>query len=126
MALTTAGATLIAQCLMDDSPTFLTNANAHLGVGDSNTAFNVAQTDLQAATNKVRKPMEASYPQRSANATTYRSVFGTSDANFTWNEWGVFNASSGGTMAGRKVESLGAKTNAASWQLTAVITLTAS
>lgn len=126
MAITNAGAVLAAQALMNDSATFLNNSNAHLGVGDSNTAFNAAQTDLQAATNKIRKAMEASYPTRSSGALTFRSLFGTSEANFAWQEWGTFNASSSGTMFQRKVESLGTKTNTQSWQLTATLTLAAA
>ncbi len=126
MAITNTGAILAAQALMNDSATFLNSSNSHLGVGDSNTAFSAAQTDLQAASNKLRKAMEASYPPRSAGALTFRSLFGTSDANFAWQEWGVFNASSSGTMFSRKVESLGTKTSAQSWQLTATVTLAAA
>jgi hypothetical protein len=126
MALTTAGATFLMQALIDDSPTFYTNANAYLGVGDSSTAFAIGQTDLQAASNKLRKGMEATYPTRSSNAVTFRSLFGTSEANFAWNEWAVFNASSSGTMFSRKVESLGTKTSAAAWQFTVTLTGTAS
>lgn len=126
MAITNTGAILAAQCLMNDSATFLNNSNAHTGVGDSNTAFAAAQTDLQAATNKLRKAMEASYPTRSSGALTFRSLFGTSEANFAWQEWAVFNASSSGTMFSRKVESLGTKTNTQSWQLTATITVAAA
>ena len=126
MALTNAGAVLVATCLMNDSATFMNASNAHLGVGDSSTAFSAAHTDLQAASNKLRKAMEASYPTRSAGALTLRSLYGTSEANFAWNEWGSFNASSGGTMVTRKVESLGTKTSAQSWQLTATITFAAA
>lgn len=126
MAITNAGAILAAQCLMNDSATFLNSSNAYLGVGDSSTAFAAAQTDLQAATNKVRKAMESGYPTRSSGALTLRSLFGTADANFAWAEWGSFNASVGGTMFTRKVESLGTKTNTQSWQLTATITLAAA
>jgi hypothetical protein len=126
MAITNAGAVLAAQCLMNDSATFLNSSNAHLGVGDSSTAFAAAQTDLQAASNKLRKGMESGYPTRSSGALTLRSLFGTSEANHAWNEWGSFNASSGGTMFTRKVESLGTKTNTQSWQLTATITLAAA
>jgi len=125
MALTTAGATAIAKSLMNDSPTFFSNANAYIGVGDSSTAFSAAQTDLVAATNKVRKAQEATYPQRSSNALTYRSLFGTADANFAWAEWGVFNGSSGNEMLSRKVEALGTKTSAASWQFTVTLTISA-
>ncbi|MCC6381816.1 MAG: hypothetical protein IT304_04865 [Dehalococcoidia bacterium] len=93
-------------------------ANAHLGVGDSSAAFDPAQTDLQAASNKLRKPMDATYPSRSANVVTYRATFGTSEANFAWNEIGVFNALSGAQMLSRLVSALGTKTSSASWQLT--------
>lgn len=68
--------------------------------------------------------MEATYPQRSANVITARSLFGLADANFPWNEWGFFNASSGGTMMNRKVESLGTKPASQSWQFTVTLTLT--
>lgn len=126
MAITNTGAILAAQCLMNDSATFLNSSNAHLGVGDSTTAFAAAQTDLQAATNKLRKAMESGYPTRSSGALTFRSLFGTSEANFAWQEWAVFNASSSGTMFSRKVESLGTKTNTQSWQLTATVTIAAA
>jgi hypothetical protein len=128
MALTNAGAVSIAACWTNDSATalFFNSTNAHLGVGDSSTAFAASQTDLQAASNKVRKAMEASYPTRASGAVTARSLFGTSEANFAWNEWGSFSASTSGTMYTRKVESLGTKTSAQSWQLTATITLAAA
>lgn len=126
MAITNAGAILAATCLMNDSATFLNSSNAHLGVGDSSTAFSAAHTDLQAASNKLRKAMEATYPTRSSGALTLRALYGTGDANFAWNEWGSFNASVGGTMFTRKVESLGTKANTQSWQLTATITLAAA
>lgn len=126
MAITNAGAVLAAQALINDSATFLNNANAYLGVGDSTTAFSAAHTDLQAATNKLRKAMDATYPQRSSNVLTFRSTFGTSDANYAWQEWAVFNASSSGTMFSRKVESLGTKTSAQTWILTATVTVAAA
>ncbi len=123
MAITNAGAVLAAQCLMNDSATFLNSSNAHLGVGDSNTAFAAGQTDLQAASNKLRKAMESGYPTRSSGALTFRSLYGTSEANFAWNEWGTFNASTSGTMFTRKVESLGTKTSASTWTLTLTLSL---
>jgi hypothetical protein len=126
MALTNTGAILLAQSVMNDSATFLNNTNSHLGVGDSNTAFSASQTDLLAATNKLRKSMEASYPQRSSGALTFRSLFSTAQANFAWAEWAVFNASTSGTMFSRKVEALGTKTSAQSWQLTVTLTVAAA
>ena len=100
------------------------NANSYIGVGDSTTAFAVGQTDLQAATNKLRKAMDATYPQGGSNVITWRSTFATADANYAWQEWGVFNASSAGTMLNRKVESLGTKTSAQTWQFTVTLTFT--
>ena len=126
MAITNAGAVLVAQALINDSPTFLNNANAFLGVGDSTTAFSAAHTDLQAVTNRLRKGMDATFPTRSSNVITARSTFTTSEANFAWQEWGWFNAASSGTMVSRRVESLGTKTSAQTWQLTATLTVQAA
>lgn len=123
--LTNAGRDLIAADIIGEAVTEFNNANAHIGVGDSTTAFAVTQTDLQAATNKLRKAMDATYPTRSGNVLTFRSTFGTADANFAWQEWAVFNAASAGTMLNRKVESLGTKASTQSWQITVTNTVTA-
>lgn len=123
MGMTNAFRDFIAQDVIGESVTEFNNAAAHLGVGDSTAAFAAAQTDLQAATNKLRKAMQATYPTRAANVLTFRSLFATGDANFAWAEWGVFNAAAAGTMMSRKVEALGTKTSAQSWQLTVDITI---
>lgn len=122
MGLTTAFRDFAASLHVGAGGTAFNNANAYIGVGDSTTAFSAAQTDLQAASNKLRKAMDATFPTLAANVQTFRSTFSTSEANFAWQEWGVFNASSGGTMMNRKVESLGTKTSAQSWQITVTIT----
>lgn len=127
MSLTTAGRNFITQAIINDSPTFFNNSNAYLAVGDSTTAFAVGQTDLQATTNKIRKAMDATYPTRSANQLTFKATYGTSEANFAWNEWGIFNASTGGVMLNRKVESLGTKVaGTATWVFTVTLTINAS
>ncbi len=124
MPLTTAGRNIIAALLINSgSPTDYRAANAYLGVGDSTTAFSAAHTDLQASSNKDRQAMESSYPTLSTNVITARSLWGTSEANFAWEEHALFNASSSGTMLYRKAEALGTKTSAASWQLTVDITV---
>jgi len=115
---------MIADALLGGSSyTKFNAANAHIGVGDSSAVFVSAQTDLQAATNKLRKPMDATYPQRSANVITWRATFGTAEANFAWNERGIFNAVAGSQMLSRKVVALGTKTSSASWQLTCTDTV---
>lgn len=122
MPLTNAGRDFIAQAIINDSsPTFFTNANAHIGVGNGTTAFAAAQTDLIGA-QKTRKAMDATYPQRSNNVITFKATFGSGDANHDWTEWGIFNASSANVMLSRKVENLGTKASG-TWTLTATVTI---
>lgn len=128
MPLTNAARDHITKALIGSAGlTTFANANAYLGVGDSATAFAVAQTDLQAATNKLRKAMDATFPTdppSPSNRLTFRSTFATTDANWVWAEWGVFNSSTTGTMLNRVVQALGTKTSAAAWQLTVTLDLT--
>lgn len=124
MPITDAGRNHLVQAGIGAAVTAFNNANSYIGVGDSTTAFAVGQTDLQAATNKLRKAMDATYPSGGSNVITFRSTFATGDANWAWQEWGVFNASSAGTMLNRKVESLGTKTNTQTWQFTVTLTFT--
>lgn len=126
MAITTAGVTAMLKKILGEAQTIFDNANAYIGSGDSTTAFAIGQTDLQAATNKLRKAMDSTYPQRTGLAVDFRATFATSDANYAWQEWGIFNNSSAGDMLTRKVESLGTKTSAQSWQFTATITFAAA
>jgi hypothetical protein len=120
--LVNAGIALMLDKLIGDAGAVFSNANAHLGVGDSNTAAAAGQTDLQASTNKVRSAMEGGYPARTNQTMAFRASFGDSIANFAWREWGIFNAASAGTMLNRKVEDLGTKTGG-TWTLTGSITI---
>jgi hypothetical protein len=124
MPITDAGRNHMVQATVGAAVTAFNNANSYIGVGDSSTAFSAAQTDLVAAANKLRKAMDATYPSGGTNVLTFRSTFATSDANWAWNEWGIFNASSAGTMLSRKVESLGTKTSSQTWQFTVTLTVT--
>ena len=125
------GASILWEALVGAAPTYFNNANAYIGVGGSTNSTNAeaaTQTDLQGAST-TRKAMDTSYPTHSdgttsGNATVvFRSVFGTSDANHAWSEWGVFNASAAGRMLNRKVQDLGVKTSAASWTFTVSLSL---
>lgn len=128
MPLVDAGRNHMVQASIGAAVTPFNNANAYIGVGDSNTAHAVGQTDLQASTNKMRKGMDATYPTGSTNVITFRSTFGTSEANWAWNEWGIFNSQSNGsgTMLNRKVESLGTKSSTQTWQFTTTLTFTSA
>jgi hypothetical protein len=120
--LVTAGITVLLNLLTGGGGTVFSNANARLGVGDSSTAPAVGQTDLQAATNKLRKGMNASYPIISAPSIDFQATFGSSEANFAWAEVGTFNSASGATMLNRVVQALGTKSSGATWTLTETIT----
>lgn len=121
--LMTNGANILWTALTGGAYTAYSNANAYIGVGDSSTAESAGQTDLQAASNKLRKAMDATYPTITGNQVIFRATFLTGDANFAWNEWGVFNASSSGTMLNRKVASIGTKASGSTWVLTVQLTL---
>lgn len=106
------------------SETAFNNANARLGVGDSTTAEAASQTDLQASTNKLYKAMDASYPTYgTSQKITFRSTFGSSEANYAWQEFSVDNGSTPLKNLNRKVSAQGTKTSGQTWQLTLDITL---
>lgn len=121
--LVNAGINLLEDLLIGAGGTVYSNANAYIGVGDSTTAAAATQTDLQAASNKVRQAMDTGYPTRASQVLTFRATFGTSQANFSIQECAVFNASTAGTMLNRKVADLGTKTSASTLQLTITITI---
>ena len=105
----------------DETVTLFTNENAEIGVGDDNTAHSSAHTQLQAEVNAgdfLYKGMVAGYPQLdpdgdgSDNLVQFQATFGTDEANFTWEEWGV---RAGGVLFNRAVETVGTKTSNEQW-----------
>lgn len=131
MALVNSGRDYIAAAIIGNDTgtagqalTTFNNANAALGVGNGTTAFAVGQTDLQGAS-KTRKAMLATFPSLAANVITFKSTFGTADANYAWEEVGVFNSATlaTGSMLSRNVATLMTKTSAVSVDLTHTLTL---
>jgi ssRNA-specific RNase YbeY (16S rRNA maturation enzyme) len=105
------------------APTKWDNSNARLGVGDSNTAEAAAQTGLQATTNKTYKAMDETWPQRSNQTAEWRATFGSSEANFSWQEYTVVNAADDtGKNLNRKVSDKGTKSSGETWTLSLQIT----
>ena len=99
------------------------NAAAYLGVGDSNAAEDADHTGLQAATNKLWKAMDATYPQRTNQTCDWRATFGSADANYAWEEYTVVNAADDmGKNLNRKIASKGTKASGESWTLSLQIT----
>lgn len=104
---------------------YYNTANAAIGVGDSNTAAAATQTALL-GTNQLRKGQNAGYPEHTAGVAStnktirFRSTFDTTEANFSWQEAGVFNSitTGSGRMLNRRVTDMGIKTSASSFQIT--------
>lgn len=123
-ALVNSGINQLWTILCSSGGTKFDNTNAYLGVGDSSAAENATYTDLQAATNKLRKAMNGGYPTYgSSQQAIWQSDFGSGDQNYAWEEFAVFNASAAGTMLNRKVSAQGTKTTGQTWRLTLTITL---
>lgn len=105
-------------------------ADAAIGVGDSALDSDPSQTDLQGGL-LARKAMDTGYPQHTdgvgpaAAIIIFRATFGTTDANFEWNEWGIFSTSlvGQGRMLNRRVYPAGTKTSRGIWVVTASVVL---
>jgi hypothetical protein len=118
------GLTEVWKLVTAQGGTAFSNANANLGVGDSNTAPAVGQTDLQAATNKLRKAMNGGFPNAPVNGLEqWQSDFTGAEANFSWQEFAVFNAAAAGVMMDRATSNQGTKTSGQTWRLTFSFTL---
>ena len=115
----------LAQAMIGDPYTALSNANAKVGIGDSSTAAAKGQTDLQAGSNKTYLGMDATFPQRTDATLTFKVTAGTTDANYVWNEFLICDGSPG-TAWIRFVQQVNggtAKTSSQTWvlQITVVV-----
>jgi len=98
------------------------NANARLGVGDSNAAADASQTGLQ-GTNKTFVGMDAGYPQRSGQTAIWQATFGSDVGNHSWQEFTVVNgADDSATNLNRTVADKGTKSSGETWTLQLKIT----
>lgn len=106
----------------NSSATF-TNAEAQIGIGDSSTAAAAGQTDLQAASNKTWKAMDATFPTSgTSQQAVFKSTFLTSDANYVWAEFAV-RRSTGTLLLNRGVSAMGTKTSAGQWVATVTLSI---
>jgi hypothetical protein len=131
------GVSVLWQCLIGKGTataggalTFFNEANAAIGAGDGTALEDPTHTNLQGLS-RLRKGQDVGYPQHTdgtadANKTiTFRSTFGTAEANYDWNEIAAFNSVTDGSgrMLNRKVQAIGAKTSAVSRVVTATISI---
>lgn len=129
MALTNNGRNYMAGAVVANPSTLFDASNAYIGVGGgagASDVFDAAENDLQGAS-KLRKIVDSA-PGIATNVLTFVATFGTSEANYEWEEWGIFNHTSAGDMLNRVVEAptLGTKTSAQSWEITCTLTVNAA
>ena len=119
----TTGINEIWKLATGQSANTFSNAQATIGIGDSATAANAAQSDLQAATNKFYRAMDATYPTVPASgAIQFRSTFGLTEANYVWNEFVVKQATSF-ICFDRGVSAMGTKANGTIWVATVTLSI---
>jgi hypothetical protein len=104
-----------------------THTNSTIGVGDSTTPASSDQLDLQASSNKKYNAMDLTYPlfsDTTPNVLKFQSSFGSTEANFAWQEWVIKNTAWLQTVLNRRVVSLGTKTAGPTWTLNVTLTIT--
>jgi len=98
------------------------NANARLGVGDSNIAEDALQTGLQ-GTNKTFVGMDSGYPQRSGQTAIWQATFDGTTGNHSWQEFTVVNGADDTAInLNRKVADKGTKASGETWTLQLQVT----
>lgn len=132
--LTTAGLNRLTSLLIGAGGQALTATALRLGVGDGAGTAAVGDTDLSASAGSTHRQfyvMDSTYPTQSNGVVTAKSTFGSSDANFVWNEWGLDvgtpTVSNGTTVNAllfnhKTSAALGTKTTG-SWALTVTCTI---
>ena len=109
------GATAILQ-LLTGAPGVnpYNNANAQICVSNNNSTPSPSQTDL-GGTQLACLPMNSGYPTVSGNTATFQATASTSQANFCWYTWGLFN---GVTYLNAVQVNMGTKTDVETWTIT--------
>jgi len=115
------GANRLWNLICGKTGTEYSNANARIGVGDSNTAESPTQTGLLGA-NQLYKGMDATYPTYGTNRqAVFRATFTETEANFHWQEWTVDNGAVALENINRKVVDLGTKPSTEIWRFTVTL-----
>ena len=129
--ITNAGWTRLLNLLIGTGSTQAADAtHTRIGVGDSNTAEAYTDTALTAATNKLYKLVSGAGTV-GTRTLSFAATFGTSDANWAWNEFGI---DIGATADSTTVAAVflnhkagiaqGTKASGQTWTATATLTFT--
>lgn len=93
-----------------------------IGVGNSSTAAESTQTDLQGAS-KDWHAMEATFPSIAGSVVTFQGQFGDTHAEWNWLECAVRQAGNATTLLNRVVADKGTKAAGEVWSAKLQITL---
>lgn len=131
--ITNAGWTRLMNLLTNQGGTQALTATAvRLGVGDSNTTETYTDTALNATTNKLYQPVSGA-GSLGTRTLAFSATFGTADANWAWNEFGL-DVGTPTVTASTTVNALffnhkagiaqGTKASGQTWTATATLTFT--
>lgn len=126
---TDAGWNLLMKNVAGTAGTLFSATVGRIGAGDSSTAAAYTDTALNAATNKLYKLISAA-PTVGATHTAglvFAATFGSTQANFAWNEFGTDQGTADGTTVtavffNHGVASNGTKVSGQTWAATETIT----
>ena len=106
-----------------ETNTSLTLENLYDDTGGAGAASEISPTETDlAGGSKTYKGMEATFPTSTTQKATFKSSFGSSDANHVWNEW-VVKQSTSTKCINRKVSAMGTKASGSTWTLEVTVTL---
>lgn len=100
----------------------LSPSNVVLYVGDGAGAFDVNQNAL-IGNNTYAKVLDAGFPSVDAPSITFKTTFNTNEANFAWNEWGVYNNDEK-VLLNRVAQTNGTKLSNQTWVLEVTLEFT--
>lgn len=131
--LTTAGIVRMFNLLTGQGSTqAFDSTHTRIGVGDGGGSVpteNAADTDLTAASGSTHRLFNrvSGSGSISTNVLSFSATFGGSDANFTWNEWGIDQGTTQSTtvaapLLNHKGVLMGSKVSGSTWTIQITIT----
>lgn len=129
--LTTAGLGRIATLINAGTGNLIASTTARVGAGNGVTAAAIGDTDLSASAGSSNRWFQTCTVTVPSNVWTFVAVFGSTDGNFAWAEWGIdvgtatvsSSATVSAVLLNRKVASNGTKASGQTWTATATITI---
>lgn len=126
---TDAGWNLLMKNVAGSAGTLFSATVGRIGIGDSTTAVAYTDTALNAATNKQYKLISSAPTVGSTHTAglVFQATFGSSQANFAWQEFGTDQGAADGTTVtavffNHGLSNQGTKASGQTWAVTETIT----